>query len=224
MMASLYQSSSPSRAVTGSSVASMDDSRFMEPSRQAAEEQGGIAHRIDPQSNAAPLHGISFASDQVFNRGDVAALAADADLDVAKRKPEFVHLARQRDGADDGVGLIDRLLHEADDIAVIDRNEAQLAGLLQRRVCPPGAVEIADVGLDIARLVPVPHLDLVLFGVEIFFAAWNRIVFQKLEPVVDAVAAGQRGGKRDAGFEHPGLAALQVPGQDIRRIDEEIRT
>ena len=101
-----------------------------------------------------------------------------------------MHLARQRDcdGDGDGVGLVDRFLHEADDVAVIDRKEAQLTGLLQRRVCPAGAVEIADVGLDIARFVPVPHLDLVFIGIEIFFAAWYRLVFQKLESVVDAVA------------------------------------
>jgi hypothetical protein len=39
-------------------------------SRQAAKQVDGIAHRIDPQSNAAPLDGIAFASDQVLNRGD----------------------------------------------------------------------------------------------------------------------------------------------------------
>ena len=72
-------------------------------------------------------------------------------------------------------------------------------------------------------LSPVPHLDLVFFGIEIFFLARNRIVFQQLEPVVDAVGARQRGGQRRAGLEHPGLAALQMIGQDVGRIDEEIR-
>src|SRR4029079_16877618 len=112
--------------------------------------------------------------------------AAGPELDVAKRKPEFVDLARQRYCDGDGVGLIDRFFHEADDIAVVDRKEAQLAGLLQRRVFPARAVEIADVGLDVARLVPVPHLDLVFFGIEVFLATRNWIVFQKLETVVDA--------------------------------------
>ena len=173
---------------------------------------------MPPQSS-----GIAFAGDQVFDRGDVAAIVGHADLDIAEREPEFVHVARQRDRDDDAVGLIDRFLDEGDDVAVIDRNEAQIAGLLQRRVLPADAVEIADVGLDIARLVPVPHLDLVLFRIEIFFAPRNRFVFQELEAVVDAVAARQRRGQRDAGFEHPGLAALQVIGQDVGRIDEEIR-
>src|SRR5258706_1387197 len=105
-------------------------------SRQAAKQVGGIAQRIDPQSNAAPLDGIALARDQVLNRGDVAAVAAGPELDVAKRKPEFVHLARQRNRDDDGVGLVGRFFHEADDVAVIDWNEAQLAYLLQRRVFP----------------------------------------------------------------------------------------
>src|ERR1700675_3350113 len=113
MMASLYQSWSRWRSATGSSFSSIDDMRFMGPSRQTAKEQRGIAHRVDPQANTAPLHGVSLAGDQVLNRGDVAAIASGADLDVAERKPEFVHLARQCDGRDDRVGLIDRLLDRA---------------------------------------------------------------------------------------------------------------
>src|ERR1019366_3116539 len=96
-MASLYQSSLPPRSVTGNSFSSMDGIRFMEPSRQTAKEQSGIAHRIDPQTNAAPLDRVAFARAQIFERGDRAAIAGHADLDIAERKPEFVHLARQRD-------------------------------------------------------------------------------------------------------------------------------
>src|SRR6202165_5718053 len=223
MMASLYQSWSRWRSATGNSFSSMDGIRFMEPSSQTAKQQRGIAHRVDPQPNAAPLDRVSLAGDQVLDRGDVAAIAGAADLDVAERKPEFVHLARQRDGRNDRVGLIDRFLDKADDVAVIDRNEAQLAGLVQRGVFAPGTVEVADVGLDVAGLVPIPHLDLVFFGIEIFFLAGYWIVFQEFEPVVDAVGARQRSGKRDARLEHPGLAALQMVGQDVWRIDEEIR-
>src|SRR5664280_2195987 len=102
-MASLYQSSLLPGSVTGNSFSSMDGIRFMEPSRQTAKEQGGIAHRVDPQANAAPLDGVSFAGDQVLERGELAAIARHADLDIAERKPEFVHLARQRGGADDAV-------------------------------------------------------------------------------------------------------------------------
>src|ERR1700682_4530350 len=159
------------------------------PSRQTAKQHGGIAHRIDAQTNAAPLDGIAFAGDQIFQRGDRAAIAGHADLDVAEREPEFVYLARERDRDDNAVGLIDRFLDEADDVTVIDRNKAQIACLLQRRVFPAGAVEIADIGLDIAGLVPIPHLDLVFFGIEIFLAAWYGFVFEKFESVADAVIA-----------------------------------
>src|SRR3984893_797861 len=152
------------------------------PSRQAAKEQSGVAQGIDPQTAAAPLDGVALAGDQVLDRGHLTAIARHANLDIAERQPEFVHVARQRDRDDDAVGLIDRFLDEADDVAVIDRNEAQIAGLLQRRVCPAGAVEIADVGLDIAWLVPVPHLDLVFFGIEIFFAARYRLPLRVVSP------------------------------------------
>src|SRR5450755_5150291 len=176
MMASLYQSSSPPRSVTGNSFSSIDGMRFMGPSRQTAKQQRGIAHRVDPQANAAPLERESLAGDQVLDGGDMAAFSADEDLDVGERKPEFMHIARQRDDTHDSVGHIDRFLDKADDIAVIDRNEAQLAGLLQRRVLAPDPIEIADVGLDITRPVPIAHLDLVFFGIEIFFLAGDRIV------------------------------------------------
>src|ERR1700682_468016 len=127
-------------------------SRSWRASRTATEEQSGIAPRIDPQADTAPFDGIAFTGHQVFNRGDVAAIAGHADLDVAERQPEFVDVARQRDGDDDAVGLIDRFLDEADDVAVLDRNKAQIAGLLQRRVVAARAVEIAEVGFDIAGL------------------------------------------------------------------------
>src|SRR5258707_14414680 len=102
------------------------------PSRQAAKEQSGITDRVDPQVNAAPLDRGSFAGDQILNGGDMTAFAAAPDLNVDERKPELMYVARQRDGSDYRVGHIDRFLDEADNIAIIDRNKAQLAGLLQR--------------------------------------------------------------------------------------------
>src|ERR1700744_6793171 len=145
-MASLYHNSSWSRiAATGDSSASMDGIRFMAvTSRQAAEEQGGIAHRVDPQPNAAPFDRISFAGNEVLDGGHVTALAGRADLNVAERQPEFVRIARQGDGTHDAIGLVDGFLGKADDVAVVDRNEAQVCGLLQRGVGPAGAVEIAN--------------------------------------------------------------------------------
>lgn len=62
--------------------------------RQAAEEQSGIAHRIDPQMNAAPVERMPFAGDEVFYRGDVATVAGRPDLDIGKRQPDFVRVAR----------------------------------------------------------------------------------------------------------------------------------
>ncbi len=144
------------------------------------------------------LDRIAFAGHQVFHRGDVAAIVGHADLDIAQRRPEFMDVARQRDGGDDAVGLVDRFLDEGDDVGVLDWEKMQIAGLLQRRVLPAGAVEIAEVGLDIAGLVPIPHLDLVFFGIEIFFPAGDRLVLEQFETAVDTVGAGQRGSERRA--------------------------
>ena len=80
---------------------------------------------------------VAFAGEEVLDRGDVAAVAGHADLDIAERKPEFMHVARQRDRDDHAVGLIDQFLDEADDIAVIDRKEAQI-GWSAAAPCFPG--------------------------------------------------------------------------------------
>src|SRR3954471_15296615 len=158
-------------------------------SRQAAKEKGRGARGIDPQVEAAPFDRTPLAGDQVLDRGDVLALAADVDLEFADRKPELVRVARQGDRGNHRVGPIHRLLHKADDVAVIDSDEAEIAGLLQGRVGAACAIEIADVGFYVAGSVPVAHLDLVFFRIEIFFLARNGLVLEQFETVVDAVGA-----------------------------------
>ena len=95
---------------------------------------------------------------------------------------------------------------------------------MQGGILAADAVKIADIRLDVAGLVPVSHFDFVFFRVQIFFPARDRLVLQKLKTVVDAVGGGERGGERDAGFEHPGLPGLQVERQNIGCVDEEVRT
>src|SRR5262249_61955021 len=92
-----------------------------------------------------------------------------------------------------------------------------------RRFSPPYPVEATDVAFDIAGPIPVADLQFILVGVEIFLLSGYRFVLQQLETVVDAVIARKRGGERHPRLEDPGLAALQMEGQDLSRIDEEIR-
>src|SRR5215813_2381469 len=115
-----------------------------------------------------------------------------------------------------------RLLDEANDLVVVDLGEAQIAGLQQRRIVPPYPVEATDVAFDIAGPIPVAHLQFIFLGIKVFLLSWYRFVLQQLETVVDAVIARQRGGERYPRLEDPGLAALQMEGQDVGRIDEEI--
>ena len=62
-------------------------------------------------------------------------------------------------------------------LIVIDLRKAQVRSLQQRRVGAAQAVEFRDIGLDVARLVPIAHLDFVLLGIQIFLFALNRNVF-----------------------------------------------
>src|SRR6516225_4791454 len=222
MIASLNQSSSLSSlaAALMSVITSM-----ARPSREAAEQQGGILLLIDAQTDAAPLEDVPFAGDQIFNGFDAAARSRWADLDIAEMKPELARSGLcQRHGDGHGVIACFRFLYETDDLAVVDLREAQTVGLQERRIVSPYAVEARDVAFDIAEPVPVAHLQFILLGIKVFLLSGYRFVLQQLETVVDAVIARQRGGKRHPRLEDPGLAALQVERQDIGRIDEEVGT
>ena len=70
------------------------------------------------------------------------AHVARADGDLAEVEPERARaVAVERDGDGDRVVMLDRFLDEADHLAVVDLREAQVAGLLQRRVLASDAVE-----------------------------------------------------------------------------------
>src|SRR6516225_5506957 len=193
------------------------------PSREAAEQQGGILLLIDAQTNSAPLNDVPFAGDQIFNEFDVPARGRWTDLDIAEMKPELARPGlRQRHGDGHRIIACYRFLYETDDLVVIDLREAQIAGLQQRRIVAPYPVEATDVVFDIAGPIPIANLQFVLLGVKVFLLSGYRFVLQQLETIVDAVIARKRGGQRHSRLEDPGLAALQMERQDVGRIDEEI--
>src|ERR1700738_5063719 len=216
MIASLNQSSSMSSldSILMSAVASTVRSG------KAAEYQCRILLLIDAQAHASPFDHMPFSGEQVFNGFDAPPRRRRADLDLAEMEPELPRaLLCQRDRYCDGVVAGHRFLDIADHVLIIDVRKAEIAGLQQRGICFANAVEPSDIGLDIAGPIPVPGLELVLFRVEVFLPPGNRRVLEKLESLVDAIAAGQRSGEGDAGLEHPGLTALQVIGQDIGCVD-----
>src|SRR5579871_2014888 len=193
MIASLYQSSSAS---FGS--ASICAITFMSggSSRDAAQENGGIVGRIDAQAHTAPFDGLPLASDQVLDKAYRTPGIWRPDLHVAEMEPELPRpAAGKRDGDGHCVVVRDRFLEKADHLAVVDLREAQVAGLQQCRIGAAQLIEPADIGLDVAGLVPVAHLDLVFLRVEIFLPAGNGLMLDELEAVVDAVVRRQCGGE-----------------------------
>src|SRR5688572_27614858 len=107
-----------------------------------------------------------------------------------------------------------RLLEEPDHFTVVDLCKTQIGGLQQGGIASSNRVERADVVLDISGLVPIPSLQLVLLGVQIFLFSRDRLVLEQLESVVDAVVARQRCRERDTRLEDPRLAALEMERQD----------
>ena len=136
---------------------------FMARYAVTAEQQRGIALGIDAQPHAAPFQAVALAGHQVLDLPHRLARARWADPLVAEMQPELVRPARQRDGAGDRVGVVDRLFQEAGDAGIVHRQEAQVRGLQQRRIRAPDGVEPAQVVLDIAGLVPVARLQSGIF-------------------------------------------------------------
>src|SRR5829696_2624038 len=219
MMASLYHSSSPASPVS----ALMSLTTFMV-LQQTTEEEGGILVRLDAKPHAAPFDDVLLAGDQVFDRAYALAAAGRPDLDVAEVEPELPRAAAiEGDGDRHRVIAGGGFLHEAGDVIVVHLCEAQIAGLLQRCTALPQPIEMADIVLDVAFFVPVPRLQLVFLRVQILFLARDRLVLEQLEAIIDAVIARERRSERDACLKDPGIARLQVEGQNVRCIDEEIR-
>src|SRR5258708_12772536 len=86
MIASLNQSSSLSSL--GAALMSATTS-MAQPSREAAEQQGGVLLLIDAQTDSAPLEDVPFPRDQVFNGFDASARGRRTDFDIAEMKPEL---------------------------------------------------------------------------------------------------------------------------------------
>ena len=87
----------------------------------------------------------------------------------------------------------------------------------------PELVDASDQRRDAARPIPVPLLVLVLLGIEIFLAAArHRPVLAQLEAAVNAIGRAQRRRQHQPDLEGRPAPTLQILGQDVRRIDEEI--
>ena len=179
---------------------------------------GSMRSRTPPHSIAMRSPVTRFSMAATRRRAPSAA-----DLDVAEMKPELARpVLAQRDRDRHRIVAGGRFLDKADDLGVVERWQSAGWRSAARPDWPPQPVELADIVLDVAGLVPVAHLELVFLGIQIFLLARDRLVLEQLEAVVDAVIARQRRGERDARLEHPGLAALQVERQDVGRVDEEV--
>src|ERR1700745_3853089 len=164
-------------SVAGFSATSRAGRTFMKGlSRVTTEQKSGIARRIDAQAYAAPFEQVAFAGDQVLDDADGLLGAGRSDQLVAQVQPELLRRAGQRDRAGDRIVAGGRLFDEAGDVVVIDLQEAQIGGLQQRGIAAADRVEPLDVVLDVSGLIPVARLDLVLFRVDVFFAAGDRLV------------------------------------------------
>ena len=132
---------------------------------------------------------MPLAANQVLHGCDLRSRSPGADLELAEMQPEFAGArAAERDRDGDGIVARGRLLDKADDLVVVDRGKAHIAGLQQCRILPAQPVEATNIVLDVARLVPVAGLELVFFRMQVFLATGNRRVLDELEPAVDAIA------------------------------------
>src|SRR5262245_22536431 len=151
---------------------------------------------------------MSLTGDEVFDCSDGSPRAVRAGLNATEVKPELPWSLVERNGDRDTVGRVCGFLNKTDDVLVVDLSKRQIARLLKRRVVAAYSIDLGNVVLDVSRLVPIPHFDLVLLGIPIFFATGHRFMLEQLEPIVDPVGGGQRCREDEARLEHPLVAAL----------------
>src|SRR5690606_2858273 len=75
---------------------------------------------------------------------------------------------------------------------------------------------------DVARLIPIPGFQLILFGVEIFFLTRQRAAFTKLEATIDAIVSSEHCSEHQPHLKARSAAGLQIDRVDVGRVDEEI--
>src|ERR1700754_2040608 len=98
-MASLYHSGSLSAAA----AFACEDVRFETCditfmacfSREASEQDSGIARRINLEAQAAPFDRVAFPGHDILNGRDLSPVAGRANLGVADRKPHVMSVRRQ---------------------------------------------------------------------------------------------------------------------------------
>ena len=84
---------------------------------------------------------MSSTRGEILDFANAATLAARTDLDIAEMEPEFARFRILESNGDcHRVFAIVRLLHEADDFAIIDLGEAQATCLLQCTVATANAM------------------------------------------------------------------------------------
>src|SRR5690348_3711918 len=110
---------------------------------------------------------MPLAGREVLHRDDVPAGGLRADLEVAEVKPELPWFLRECDGYGYRRAVIGGFLDEPGHVRIVHGHEMEVCGLQKGRMRPPGAVDPADVVLDVARRIPVAHPDLVFFRIEI---------------------------------------------------------
>src|SRR6266404_5528313 len=74
-----------------------------------------------------------------------------------------------------------------EDRVIISVIEAQVIVKMERAILGPNLIQPRDPILDVLRGVPIPLLELILFGIQIFLATGQSVVFAQLISAVDAV-------------------------------------
>src|ERR1700732_2478607 len=100
--------------------------------------------------------------------------------------------------------------------------KTQVLILAQGASLTTNPVSLCYIFLDIARSIPVPFLELVLFGVQIFFLTWDGDIFAELESAVDSVDRRKRRSEHSPNQKGGTSSGLQKRWQNVRSTRKEI--
>ncbi|MNS60425.1 hypothetical protein D3C72_934220 [compost metagenome] len=167
------------------------------------------------------MPGPAVAIHQVFTLGFGVVIQPQ----LPQRQLEMRLLGVVRVEADchqDVVVALGRALGEVQDVVVpaVEERHAQVG--LQGAVLPADAVELGDLGNDVAGLAEIAWANFVLLRVQVLLLARQRCAFAQFEARVHAPQPRTHGGQRRADEEAGTAGGVQEVRVDVGRVDEEV--
>ncbi|MNX68804.1 hypothetical protein D3C86_1000020 [compost metagenome] len=159
---------------------------------------------------------------QVFALG--AGVVRQTHFPQRQFEVRLLHVMRiEADRHQDEIAAVGAAFAEVQNVVVPGVVDFQAQMRVQRRILPADAVELGDLGNDVAGCSEIPGADLVLLGVEVFLFTRHRCRLAQLETGIHAPQARAHGRQHRANQKAGTPRIVEKRRVDVGRVDEEVR-